>query len=106
MEERIIAAAYKVKPEFICDKGGVRKIGTQERDDIYKCRIARHHAEILHCFSQIIDHNTDGFYTSFGRWVDRKEAAKIALNCGQINKLHYWEDELDSSDLFDIIEEN
>lgn len=28
-----------------------------------------------------------GFMTSFGRFVDRKEAAKIALECGQIEKL-------------------
>lgn len=101
MMERIIAAAYKVKPQFICNKGGVYKIGTKERDDIYQCRIGRHHAEILHIFCDEVDHETDGFYTSYGRWVDRKEAARIALESGQITKLHYWEDELDSSDIFD-----
>ena len=30
--ERIIAAAYKVKPEYICKKGSVRKIGVKELD--------------------------------------------------------------------------
>ena len=98
--ERIIAAAYKVKPEFICKRGGVLKIGTKEKDDIYQCRIGRHHAEILHIFGKEVDHETDGFYTSYGRYVDRTEAAKIALACGQIKKLHYWNDKLDSSDIF------
>jgi len=98
--ETIMAAAYKVKPEYVCHQGEVWKTGTKERDDIYQCRIGRHHAEILHCFGQEIDQSTDGFYTSFGRWVDRKEAAKIALNSGQVKKLNYWEDKLDSNDLW------
>lgn len=101
--ERIIAAAYKVKPQFICKKGTVRKINIDEKDDIYQCRIARHHAEILQMYSKEIDHETDGFYTSYGRWVDRKEAAKIAIESGQIKKCHYFGgEELDSSDIFDL----
>ena len=102
MKERIIAAAYKVKPEFICTKKIVYKANSKEYDDIYSCRIGRHHAEILHMFSNEVDKKTDGFYTSYGRWVDRKEAAKIALESGQIEKLHYFKDKLDSSDIFDI----
>ncbi len=101
--ERIIAAAYKVKPEFICKKGSVRKIGIDEKDDIYQCRIGRHHAEILHMFYKEIDETTSGFYTSYGRYVDRKEAAKIAIESGQIKKCHYFGGEqLDSSDIFDL----
>ena len=101
--ERIIAAAYKVKPEFICDRGGILKIGTKERDDIYQCRIGRHHAEILHIFGNEVDNDTDGFYTSYGRWVDRTEAARIAITAGQIEKCHYFGGEmLDSSDIFDL----
>ena len=101
--ERIIAAAYKVKPEFVCEKGSVIQPNSQERDDIYRCRIARHHAEILHIFGNEIDRHTDGFYTSYGRWVDRKEAAKIAIESGQIQKCHYFGGEqLDSSDIFDL----
>lgn len=101
--ERIIAAAYKVKPQFICKKGTVRKINIDEKDDIYQCRIARHHAEILQMYSKEIDHETDGFYTSYGRWVDRKEAARIAIESGQIKKCHYFGgEELDSSDIFDL----
>jgi len=101
--ERIIAAAYKVKPEFICKRGSVRKIGINEKDDIYQCRIGRHHAEILHMFYKEIDETTSGFYTSYGRYVDRKEAARIAIESGQIQKCHYFGgEELDSSDIFDL----
>lgn len=101
--ERIIAAAYKVKPKYICKKGSVLKIGTRELDDIYQCRIARHHAEILHIFGDQVDHTTSGFYTSYGRYVDRREAARIAIESGQIQKCHYFGgEELDSSDIFDL----
>ena len=46
-------------------------------------------------------HNPEnqGFVTDSGRFVDRKEAAAIALGCGQIKKLWYWKDKLDSADL-------
>lgn len=99
--EKILAAAYKVKPEFEFKRNcGTYKTGTKEIDDIYNCRIARHHSEILHLFGKEVDQHTDGFYTSYGRYVDRKEAAKIALHSGQIKELHYWKDKLDSSDLF------
>ena len=101
--ERIIAAAYKVKPEYICKKGNVFKTNTMEKDDIYQCRIGRHHAEILHIFGDQVVHSTDGFYTSYDRWVDRKEAARIAIAAGQIQKCHYFGGEqLDSSDIFDL----
>ena len=101
--ERIIASAYLVKPEFIVN-GTVDKTGTKELDDIYRCRIGRHHAEILHLWSKQVDSHTDGFYTSYGRYVDREKAAKIALACRQIKRLHYWQDALDSSDVFDYDE--
>lgn len=98
--EVIIAAAYKVKPEYVCNDGGVYKTGTSERDDIYNCRIGRHHAEILHIFGDEVDEFSDGFYTSYGRWVDREEAAKIALAAGQCKKPLIMGDRLDSSDVF------
>lgn len=101
--ERIIASAYLVKSEFI-QEGIVYKTCVREPDDIYRCRIGRHHAEIIHMWSKQIDHHTDGFYTSYGRYVDRKEAAQIALSSGQIKRLHYWEDKLDSSDIFEYDE--
>lgn len=99
--EKIIAAAYKVKPEFEVKRNSYTyKNGTKEMDDIYNCRIGRHHAEILQMFGKEINTHSDGFYTSHGRFVDRKEAAKIALECRQIDKLKYWPDMLDSSDIY------
>ena len=99
--EKIIAAAYKVKPEYsYTRKTGTYKTNSKELDDIYNCRIGRHHAEILHLFKKEIDIHTDGFYTSYGRYVDRKEAAMIAINSGQIEKTKYWDNALDSSDIF------
>jgi len=107
--EYVIAAAYKVKPEFRCPKARVLKHenGRQDdrdADDIYNLRIARHHAEIIHLYGPQIDQDTDGFYTSYGRYVTRREAAQIALASGQITECHYWPDQLDSSDLFDLPE--
>lgn len=99
-KEYIVASAYKVKPEHKCNRGCVWKTGTNERDDIYHLRIGRHHAEILHCFSNIVEHDSDGFYTSYGRWVDRREAARIALDCGQCKEPLIMGDRLDSSDIF------
>jgi len=44
---------------------------------------------------------TQGFLTNKNRFVDRTEAGKIALACGQIEKLSYYNgQELDSSDLY------
>jgi hypothetical protein len=40
-----------------------------------------------------------GFVTDTDVFVDRKEAAKIALACGQIKKLRYFKDQLDSADI-------
>lgn len=41
-----------------------------------------------------------GFITSTGRFVDREEAAKIALESGQINELKYSKNKLFSEDLY------
>lgn len=41
-----------------------------------------------------------GFITSLGRFVNRKEGAKIALESGQIEKLKYSSSELYSEDLY------
>lgn len=65
--ERIIASAYKVKPEYVSKNKVVYKTNTKEYDDIYQLRIARHHAEILHMFGGEVDHNTDGFYHKMPR---------------------------------------
>jgi len=108
MEERIIAAAYRLKhTETSAHKRLTYKnprLWVDEvpsYDDIYDLRIGRHHAEILHIFGNEVDHKTSGFYTSYGRYVDRVEAAKIALACGQCEEPLVMGDRLDSSDVFD-----
>ena len=41
-----------------------------------------------------------GFLTTTGRFLDRKEAATLALSNGQISKLKFVSDELFSEDLW------
>lgn len=47
-----------------------------------------------------IHEKEQGFLTSENRFVDRKEAAKIAIKSGQIEKVNYFRDKLDSCDLY------
>jgi len=64
----------------------------------------------VHCLHQMVvmtgkyqhevGKDIQGFLTNKNRFVDRKEAAKIALETHQIEKLSYFKDQLDSSDLF------
>lgn len=50
-----------------------------------------------------IHEKEQGFLTSKNRFVDRSEAAKIALKSGQIGKVHYFGGrELDSCDLYEL----
>jgi len=44
--------------------------------------------------------HTQGFVTDDGKFVDREEAAKIALQRGQIKKLKFNSKELFSEDLY------
>ena len=41
-----------------------------------------------------------GFLTNENNFVDRKDAAEIALACGQVKELKYLKGKLDSSDLY------
>lgn len=41
-----------------------------------------------------------GFITDTGLFVDRKQAARIAIECGQIDRLKYSDTELFSEDLY------
>ncbi len=88
-KEYIIAAAIKLKPEFIqeariykdpkASKGELR-----QGDDIYKIEIGRSHADIFHRHGNRVDRAGQGFYTNWGRFVDRDEAYQIALANEQI----------------------
>jgi hypothetical protein len=45
-------------------------------------------------------HGEQGFLTNKNRFVDREEGAKIALACGQIEKLEFSSKDLYSEDLY------
>jgi hypothetical protein len=47
-----------------------------------------------------VGHYVQGFLTDKNRFVDRKEAARIAIESHQIEKLDHFKNELDSSDIF------
>lgn len=64
------------------------------------------HAHILYAVNALLGtkqyqqgKQTTGFLTSMNRFVDRKEAAIIALNSGQIEKLRYHTNQLFSEDI-------
>ncbi len=90
MIEQIIAAAYKRKePSVPTDRVLNYKDQTLwdsygKYDDIYDIEIGRRHNDILARFEGQVDVNSSGFYTNFGRFVDRKEAYFIALDACQI----------------------
>lgn len=50
--------------------------------------------------SQVVHKTTQGFITSYGRFVDRKEARTIAINCGQVKEEELHSDNLYSEDIF------
>ena len=54
--------------------------------DIYEVELGMSHADILHRFENVVKKSpsAQGFFTSFRRFVDRSEAYKLAVACGQI----------------------
>jgi len=89
-KEYIVAAAYKLKPEFVTrpvvykDKT-IRK-DDADYDDITTIEIGRCHADIIRRHKNRIEQDSGGgFYTNFGRYVDREEAYQIALANEQID---------------------
>lgn len=61
------------------------KTSTKEQDDIYFIEIGRRHNDILARFGKNkLDANRQGFYTSYGRFVDRRLAMKIAIAAEQV----------------------
>ena len=94
-KEYILYAAIKrLKPVSVVAYN--YKTSTKEQDDIYSIEIGRRHNDIMARFGKkVLDVNQQGFYTSYGRFVDRKEALKIAKDAGQIeleNGILYSED--------------
>jgi hypothetical protein len=60
-------------------------------NDICNIEIGYRHHDIIRRFQGEISRNPDdqGFYTSFGRFVGRKEAMVIAMSAGQVRNSYY-----------------
>lgn len=76
-KEYILCAALKrkePKPETVLNN-----------NDIHKIEIGFRHCDIRDRFGDEVSCSPkdQGFYTSKGRFVDRKEAMQIAYECGQ-----------------------
>ena len=57
------------------------------QNDICEIEIGFRHHDIIQRFrKEALDLHSQGFYTSKGRFVDRYEASKIALEAGQIDE--------------------
>lgn len=79
-KEYILCAAVKRKRPRICEPY------FQGINDICDIELGYRHHDIFHRFKRGMQQHEQGFYTSKGRYVDRKEAAKIAFECGQISE--------------------
>ncbi len=79
-KEYVLCAAIKRKvPRFVQPyyKG---------TNDICDIEIGYRHHDIFHRFRDEMVDCEQGFYTSRGRYVDRREAMKIACIAGQVSK--------------------
>ena len=65
--------------------------------DICNIELGMRHHDIFHRFPEEMNEREQGFYTSKGRYVDRKEGAEIAYAAGQIDSPV---DKLFSEDLY------
>lgn len=85
-QEYILCAAIKrLKPIEV--KACNYQTETQHPDDIYSIEIGRRHNDILARFGKdVLCVTQQGFYTSWGRFVDREEALKIAKEAGQVEE--------------------
>lgn len=105
-KEYILCAAYLLKEEYRrseehCTNYKDTRLWDKydKFDDIYKCELGRRHNDILQRVGRkLVADQEGGFYTSWGRYVTRKEAANIAIDCGQCTP--EWGDRLFSEDLY------
>ena len=85
-KEYILCAAIKRKTPINVDSKNY-KTSTLDDDDIYSIEIGRRHNDIMARFGKdVLNLTQQGFYTSFGRFVNREEALQIAKESGQIKK--------------------
>lgn len=69
-------------------------------DDIYSIELGRRHCDIIARFgADELDLSQQGFYTSWGRFLNRKDALLLAIENGQVID-HVHEAKLFSEDLY------
>lgn len=94
-KEYILCSAVRLKPEHYTDEEyrlNYKDVSCWEKygkiDDIYFIETGRRHGDILYKHIGRVSKSpkNQGFYTSFGRFVSREEAAEIAYNVGQIEE--------------------
>lgn len=97
-KEYILCAAIRRKiPINVTSKN--YKTNSLEDDDIYSIEIGRRHNDILARFGKTnLDVMKQGFYTSYGRFVNREEALQIAKDAGQVKET--YSEQLFSEDLY------
>ena len=78
-KEYILCAAVMRKEPRLCSP---YHVGT---NDICSIEIGYRHHDILQRFGKEVIPGKQGFYTSCGRFVDRGEAMRIAVEAGQVS---------------------
>lgn len=83
-KEYIICAAVRRKEPRNCVK-----VYHEQYHDIYSVELGWRHPDILHRFQGEVSKSPEdqGFFTSAGRFVTRKEALDIARECGQVESI-------------------
>lgn len=85
-QEYILCAAIKRKKPIKLDSYNYQT-NNRHIDDIYSIEIGRRHNDILARFGKsYLDIHKQGFYTSYGRFIDREEALLIAKKAGQVKE--------------------
>lgn len=93
--EYILCAAIKRKEPRKCTPY------YEGTNDICNIEIGYRHHDIMQRFGKDeLILTEQGFYTSKGRYVDRKEARHIAIKAGQINNVPKLSERLFSEDLY------
>lgn len=94
-KEYIVCAAVKRKETHDCE-------AKMNYRDLYDIELGYRHCDIFHRFPGLMSTkpSDQGFFTSRGRFVNRKDAMKIAIDCGQVNDNNF--SELYSEDVYSI----
>ena len=95
-KEYIVCAAYKLKKgvnfpriqEKIDNGHNIKEIYFEPHREVFDMALGWRHADIIYKHGDLIDKSDmGGFMTSKGRYVDSKEAAKIAFECEQVHTM-------------------